>query len=291
MFDKVPLHHRLAVYLGCVEAGLGSFFHAFRLPLTGYVLSLHQVFCLNRATLETDNTLNPIKISLAAGLLKLSLPSTKTLTPFVAILMQGILFNIGTLLFGNTIIGCCVGSAVSSLWGFIQPLLLISLIMGKPIMSGLEAVNMFTEQWHINIFVVLACIVLLKMVFAITVCFYAFKMSSKKWLTTQERILRSIQRVPFSSIRHKSNYLTFFNMWFIIPTILSIVGIFVTNHNLIDGLKSISIGFVLYVSIMLSLHLIPIHKIMDYLSKKNYRWLMEPCIYGLDLLKKIGEKK
>ena len=122
-------------------------------------------------------------------------------------------------------------------------------------------------------------------------CFYAFKMSPKKWLTSQERILRSLQRVPFSSIRHKSNYLTFFNMWFIIPTILSIVGIFVTNQNLIAGLKSISLGLVLYVSIMLGLNFIPIHKIMDYLSKQNYRWLMEPCIYGLDLLKKIGERK
>lgn len=290
MLDKIPLHHRLAVYLGLVEIGLGGIFHSLRIPCTGYALSLHQIFCLNRAVRDTYDAFLPIKISLAAGFFKISLPSAKTLTPFVAIVMQGILFNIGTFLFGRTIFGRCVGAMLSCVWGFIQPLLIISLVLGKPLMDGFSVINTFTQPWHINLFAVLIFIVLLKVILAIGASLYSERMPLKQWLDVQDRLFALIQRT--SSTRTKGGSITsFLNVWFIIPIALSITGLLATNGALIDGFKSVGQGIALYMMIIIGLNLIPTNKVIKYLTRKNYQWLAEPCAYGIDLLKGMEKKK
>jgi hypothetical protein len=291
MLDKIPLHHRLAVYLGLVEIGLGGVFHSLRIPCTGYALSLHQIFCLNRAVRDTCDVFAPIKISLAAGFFKISLPSTKTLTPFVAIVMQGILFNVGILLFGRTIVGRCVGAMLSCVWGFIQPLLIIGLVLRKPLMDGLSVINIVTQQWHINLFAVILFVILLKVIFAIGICFYAVRMPSDQWSGIQDRLFALIQRTPFARTKGGINITSFFNMWFIIPMALSITGLLATNGVLIDGLKSASQGIVLYMMIIVGINLIPMNKAIKYLTQKKYQWLAEPCAYGINLLKGMEKKK
>jgi len=63
---------RFAIYLSLVEVGIGGVFHNLKIPLTGYLLSLHQIFCLARAQQvdhHKDSRL-PIKILTTAAILK-----------------------------------------------------------------------------------------------------------------------------------------------------------------------------------------------------------------------------
>lgn len=291
MLDMVPIRYRIAVYLGCIEIGLGGVFHSLRFPCTGYVLSLHQIFCLNRAVRDMHSLFSPIKISLAAGFLKVSLPSTKTLTPFVAIVMQGVLFNVGTLLCGRTIVGRCVGSIFSCLWGFVQPFLIVSLVLGKSMMEGFAAVNVLTQQWHINLFGVIFFIVLFKVILAAGLCFYSDRMSRAQWDTAQGRLFSLIRSAPFVHSNDRSRITSFFNVWFVIPIVFSIIGLITTKKTLIDGFLSFSQGVVLYMFIFVGINLIPTSKVIRYLTQKNYQWLAEPCMHGLNLLKGMEKKK
>ncbi len=298
LLHKIPHHLRLAVYLGCVEVGFGGLLHGLRLPLTGYILSLHQIFCLNRAVIEADTLLNPIKVSLdpikvslGAGFLRLSLPSTKTLTPFVALVMQGLLFNMGILLFGTNCVGRCIGAALASVWGFIQPLLILSIVFAKPMIDGLTIVNTYTEHWHLNLFMVLACIVLLKMCLAILLSLYATGFSADRWLFLQEHLLKSSVRSYFPLKKQRSRYRSFLSLWFIIPMTLSILGMCVTQHTFFSTFKMASQGIAFYLILMVGLNVIPTNKIVHFLSKMNCPWLLAPSMLGIDLLVQREEKQ
>jgi hypothetical protein len=129
-------------FLALTEIGLGSLLHNFKIPFSGHFLSLNQVFILSRATIESKNRSAGAEISGVVAILKTLSPMGKKLTPMLAISMQGVLFSLGTLVFGVNFIGVIVGAILSSLWAFIQPLLLLYLFYGT------EAVNIFEFYWR-----------------------------------------------------------------------------------------------------------------------------------------------
>jgi hypothetical protein len=134
--DVVPLY---ATYLLFAELGLGALLHAVRFPFTGYLLSLNQIFLLTRALwiIDKKNRFLPGSISTLAALLKSIAPMGKKITPMLAIAMQGYLYNLGILFFGNTSLGRILGGALSSLWGFAQPLILYYFIFGSSFYESL----------------------------------------------------------------------------------------------------------------------------------------------------------
>jgi hypothetical protein len=83
---------------------------------------------------------------LIASLLKALAPAGKRLTPMLAIVTQGWLFSLGTLAFGNTLIGCAVGAVLSSFWAFAQPLLIQYLLFGDTFFKALSAAFAKTAQ-------------------------------------------------------------------------------------------------------------------------------------------------
>lgn len=139
MPPSLDIASRCAMQLSLMELGLGSLLHAFHLPFVGFFLSLNQCFVLNRALLLSDSSSTsrflPMTISNTAAIIKTLSPYGKKLTPMLAISMQGLLFNIGILLFGKNLFGRCIGSLLLSLWPMIQPALIYGIIYGSLLLN------------------------------------------------------------------------------------------------------------------------------------------------------------
>ena len=158
--EQKPDHQNLlstyATYLLFAEMGIGGFLHAIHFPFTGYLLSLNQVFLITRALcvssfyVEASVKQLPCSISAVVALLKSLAPVGKKITPMLAIAMQGILYNVAILLFGNTLLGRIVGGSLLVLWGFIQPILIYYLIFGNVLY---QSIFQIFEQLnnHLNI--------------------------------------------------------------------------------------------------------------------------------------------
>lgn len=139
-----------ASLLSISEVGLGSVLHSFNLPFAGHLLSLNQIFLLSRASSsagKNGSLLLPGSISFIASALKSLSPAGKKLTPMLAITMQGILFNIGIILFGHTAAGRTFGACISSLWGFLQPLLIFYFIFGKALFQTFIKLEEGLRSW------------------------------------------------------------------------------------------------------------------------------------------------
>lgn len=122
---------RYTAELSLMEIGLGSFLHSFRIPFSGHLLSLNQCFLLNRAVMQTTAApFLPMTISNTAAILKTLSPRGKRFTPMLAITMQGLFFNMGTLLFGAHFPGRCIASMLLSFWPMLQPLIIYGIILG-----------------------------------------------------------------------------------------------------------------------------------------------------------------
>lgn len=126
-----------AMQLSLAEVFLGSFLHALHIPFSGFLLSLNQCFILNRSLLLSNSTPSsaslflPMTISNTAAIIKTLSPYGKKFTPMLAISMQGSLFNLGILIFGNNLAGRCIGSLFLSLWPMLQPALIYGIIYGS----------------------------------------------------------------------------------------------------------------------------------------------------------------
>lgn len=122
---------KFAALLSFIELGLGSFLHSFKIPFSGQLLSLNQVFILTRASIKIKEKSSGALISNTSALLKSLSPAGKKLTPMLAISAQGNLFTFGVYFFGNNIIGRLFGAFLSSLWSYIQPLCIYLILFGK----------------------------------------------------------------------------------------------------------------------------------------------------------------
>lgn len=120
--------------LALVEAGLGSLLHAWKVPLTGTMLSLNQSYFLSYIVRTYQNTPGvasaSYRISNITALLKSLSPAGKKLTPMLAIACQGGLFSLGTTFFGANPLGVVAGSCLLAVWGIFQPIALTALVYG-----------------------------------------------------------------------------------------------------------------------------------------------------------------
>lgn len=174
--DHLPDEHDVAAsyatYLLLAESGIGGILHATHFPIAGNILSLNQVFLITRAVHLCPSKISlPCTISTIAGLLKSLCPIGKKLFPMLVIIIQGALYTLGLLLFGNTLAGRIVGATLLSLWGFIQPLLVYYLIFDTPLYQAVVHVlhqlePLFNLPFH-TVITLLACLVVLKVVIAI----------------------------------------------------------------------------------------------------------------------------
>lgn len=132
--------------LGASEIGVGSVLHAFRVPFRGFFLSLNQCAILNLAVLTSDvKCLNrlPFQISLAAAILKIMNPFGNSITPSIAITVQGALFSLGIKVAGSGKLGRILGSVLLSLWGWFQGLFMLFVVLGSTFFEMLH----FYSDW------------------------------------------------------------------------------------------------------------------------------------------------
>lgn len=136
-----------AALLALSETGIGSLLHAWHVPLTGYFLSLNQIFIMTRAYQKGALMWDALWISLLAASVKSLSPMGKKLTPMLAISMQGVLFNLGVIFFGSNRIGLSVGAILASFWGFLQPLLIYLFIFGDQIIDAYRLTFQSLEKY------------------------------------------------------------------------------------------------------------------------------------------------
>ena len=98
--------------LSLAEIGLGSLLHGLKIPLTGTFLSINQALFLTRLVKlnrnQPDARTLPFQVSNITALLKSLSPAGKKLLPMLAIASQGLLFTLGTIVFGANRAKCAI---------------------------------------------------------------------------------------------------------------------------------------------------------------------------------------
>ena len=175
-----------AALLSVVEVGLGSLLHAGRVPLAGQLLSLNQGFLLTRfSSQKPQDKFVPAKISNISALLKSLAPAGKRLTPMLAISAQGLLFNLGILVAGNTLIGQGLGMALLCLWAYVQPVLIYLILYGQTLIDvGVYFVDKLSSVVSISqetlIFILLS-LILLKIFIGLGLVFLARRLNESRF--------------------------------------------------------------------------------------------------------------
>lgn len=293
------ISQRLSLYLTLVEIGLGGLLHALKLPLAGYFLSLHQIFCLARAQLKLSekHTLQPLIISTNAAILKTMTPMGKRLTPFLAIIIQGALYNLGTAIVGSNFLGQSIGACLASLWGFIQPSFLAYIFFGNRLLEGLVILQSYCAQtmpW-LNLYVLIVLCVCLKGVLGIGMVISAHRLSDKKWIRYQEVMVSVSQK--FSQRRSKKTFLKriikeLFSMWFILPLIISILALTTVEESTIGIFYFIGRVFSAYLMFSILINFINVEKLACILKNAGFIHLshhLEHTLKSLQFSKGVNQ--
>lgn len=260
--DPVRLVGSYAGLLALAEVGVGSLFHAFRIPFTGYVLSLNQVLILSKATSDGANAAS---ISSIASILKSLSPMGKRLTPMIAIAMQGILFQLGFLIGGANIIGRCLGAALSVTWGFAQPIILYYLIFGSVLF---QSIFVYIPQEYF--FLILFLCVSFKCLLGIGAVFAAPYISPTwwdRWITAKKVDLSGTPKPSLETLLWKS-----FKDLLMFPFVLSLclTGAYwyalegPSAQFALNILRSIATGYVVF----FLLRALPVQRLSTYLLRQ-----------------------
>lgn len=178
-----------AMQLSLTEVGLGSILHALHVPFSGFLLSLNQCFVLNRALLfsiSSDSSAGrfiSMTISNTAAIIKTLSPYGKKFTPMLAISMQGLLFNIGVMLFGRNLFGRCIGSLLLSLWPMIQPIVIYGIIYGSIFFDMTTYYNQMMSQFPwldgLNLQIIALGYVFVHLSLTLGICFLTYLLPAR----------------------------------------------------------------------------------------------------------------
>jgi hypothetical protein len=283
--DVVGKH---AALLSISEVGLGSLLHAYCIPFSGHFLSLNQIFLLSRASAlmgKEASIYMPGSISFVAAALKSLSPAGRKLTPMLGIGMQGILYNIGILLCGHTTPGRVLGSGLSSLWGFLQPLLIYYVIFGEVLFKMLLGLDAYRRAWFASDFPSLwyfaGAVVLLKIVLATTIALLSPRVSSSSMALYAQRLGSTSIKRRNQSINptgkgrvKKIAWLAAKDMcvWpFMACVVLTGVTFWYAEGGLstivlMNILRPIAVGYLVF----FAMRMIPLEKFATWLEKRHY---------------------
>jgi len=177
---------QLAKYAGIlsiIEIGLGGFLHGLRLPLSGQILSINQIFILTHASLKIPDNGAPALVSTTAALFKTLSPAGKKLTPMLAITCQGHLYSLGLWIFGVNLFGRLLGALLSSLWAYIQPIVIYLILFGEDLIYiydyFFKKLSELTNINHENFYLILFSIIFLKFFLSILTVLLAYKIKDE----------------------------------------------------------------------------------------------------------------
>lgn len=161
--------------------------HSFHVPMSGALLSLNQGYLLCRAAIKgrdlPKSTWITYSISNIAAVLKSLSPAGKKLGPMLSLSMQGLLFNLGTVVFGTNPVGLCFGMALLSIWTFAQPLITYYFFFGEKLFSAAEYLYQKTLPYHHlkpeNLIWIFGLLVIIKMLVSCALAIVAWKRKDK----------------------------------------------------------------------------------------------------------------
>lgn len=140
-----------AINLSLIEIFLGSLLHTLHIPFAGHFLSLNQGLFLTRNIYQSDNRFRAFKmnteLSLIVAIMKSLSPAGRRLGPMISISMQGLLYALGTLLFGRTLLAQMISIILLGIWAFIQPVLTYFIIYGSNL---IEALKYYQEKLNVT---------------------------------------------------------------------------------------------------------------------------------------------
>lgn len=195
---------RNAAHLSVVELALGSLAHAFHLPFTGHILSLNQgAFLCHGCKYSADRQSSAqacYEISGVAATLKSLAPTGKKLGPMLALVMQGLLFSMGLLLFGKKKWGQIAGMILLSTWAFIHPLITFLISFGPKQLENV--VQFYTDKINVDYYFagyavlsVITFLFLAKVICGLFIVQWIDRSDEKKWAAWQEQLIRRSQKV------------------------------------------------------------------------------------------------
>ncbi len=285
-----------AAYLSLVEISLGSLLHGMKIPLSGQYLSLLQIAFMSRATYKLESSKASLQISLIAALLKSLSPAGKKLTPMLAIFAQGLLFSLGVTLFRINFAGLAIAAILSSLWAFVQPVLIIYLLFGNNLLAVAD--HFFIQLQKILTFdlkflwPILIGMVVIKALLALIVCFVAIRMSEKDYLVLQEKLIKKI------ALRKNSNHhgplvmalKDLFSPLFLFSFLLTGLFFYYSNDKnsqiIWALLRPLAVGFILFYII----RVYPIERLSLLLEKCGLHTLAESYKEAIKIIKTHHEK-
>jgi hypothetical protein len=203
-------------------------------------------------------------MSSVVALTKSLSPAGKKLTPMLAIAIQGLLFSFGTLLVGINIMGLMIGAILSSLWAFLQPVIIFTFLLGHKFWDALfftwqkisSFANLNQNAW--KFFLVMA--IGFKVILAIATVVLAIRMPESIILKYQEKLLKwSHVRRPRATpliAPLKAALNDFLNPLFLISAALTGIYVFYWESDLeekvIGILRPFCLGFLFFYVVRLA---------------------------------------
>lgn len=302
--SEVDVVGRSGAWLSAVEIGLGSFLHAMHVPLTGYFLSLNQVYLLSRTTYAHANKPYARRIGLSvsgiAALLKSLSPAGKKLTPMLAISMQGFLFSVGIFLFGTSRIGIVAGCMLSSVWAFVQAPMIALLVFGRDLVDALKMLEKQIPIWLSlsNILFAIGILVVIKAMIAAGLGLLATRRAFSKPSQFEQKLYaigfeRVKQRAALPVLKPglanaaKGALRDMFNVWFLLSLVLTILFFVWVEAPFVKVfwglLRPIAFAFLLF----LVVRLLPIEKILNRMRDTRFRNFANAIGIAVNTLKRV----
>ncbi len=291
-----------AAILAITEVGLGTFLHALQLPFfVGFTLSLNQIFLLNRASFEAGigaSRVLPGSISCIGALLKSLAPFGKKLMPMVGISMQGLMFSVGTLLFGHSRLARLVGSFFASLWSFIQVITVYYLLFGLSFFMALGKLYDKVTGWIPislpSIEMVVIGIISLKVVLALLTVFFAERLSStalEAYCSKMKQITKKAPPVaPIKQSLKVSARLALKDICmlpFLLCVFISSMGLYLVDPNdtawIIYIIRPLALGFLCFFIV----RIIPIDRFCAWLEAKNLKSISGPLEVAVERMRAL----
>lgn len=264
--------------LSIIEIGLGGFLHAFKLPLSGQILSLNQIFILSHASIKIPHQATPATISMISALLKSLAPAGKKLTPMLAIACQGHLFSLGLWMGGVNFLGRCMGATLSALWAYIQPLMLYLLLFGEEIIYiynyFFKKLSSFLSITHDNFLLILSSLILLKILISLSLVILSYRINDKQiekianWAKKYQKPAKATNTSNLHPLLGALKDLV--NPLFLLSLLLTLIFFYFADSSystlIWSMLRPIGIGYLIF----FLLRILPIENIFE--DKKNGKY-------------------
>lgn len=192
------LEIKRAAQLSITEISLGSLGHAFKIPLTGQVLSLNQLaFMLNAINKDQLVISSAFEISSISAVLKSFSPAGQKLGPMLSIAMQGFLFWVSCVVTRAHLVGQIIGAILMALWSFVQPLISYFIIYGFTL---IQVAQYYEKKMkgdysflHDSLFIAMGIVFALKILIAVGLTIYSYITKKEIRLIREDRF-RNLSR-------------------------------------------------------------------------------------------------